>query len=82
MNCNTCAKQSDCELKCTKRAFGSCREWEGIYIRKAEQERDLAIWWEAYLQLLSSVARNGEKLNVIADYALADYRAKRKELLG
>lgn len=48
--------------------------------KKAEQERDLAIWWEAYLQLLTSVARNGEKLNVIADYALADYRAKREEL--
>ena len=46
-----------------------------------EKKHDLAIWWEAYLQLLASVARNGEKLNTTADYALADYRAKREELL-
>ena len=45
-----------------------------------ERAHDLAIWWEAYLQLLASVARNGEKLNTIADKALADYRAKREEM--
>ena len=49
--------------------------------KKAEQEHDLAIWWAAYLQLLNSVERNGEKLNTTADHALSDYRAKREELL-
>ena len=49
--------------------------------KKAEQEHDLAIWWEAYLQLLASVERNGDTLYDKSNCALADYRAKREELL-
>ena len=49
--------------------------------KKAEQEHDLAIWWEAYLQLLASVERNGDTLYDKSNCALSDYRAKREELL-
>lgn len=58
------------------------------------QERDLAIWWEAYRAALcgndvaaalndfeSSSNRRTLDPNEIANKALADYRAKREELL-
>ena len=58
-----------------------------------EQEHDLAIWWEAYRAALGGydVARilssfedakhSATSPKLIADQALADYRAKREELL-
>lgn len=60
--------------------------------KKAEQEHDLAIWWEAYLAALGGydVARilssfedakhSATSPKLIADQALSDYRAKREEL--
>ena len=61
--------------------------------KKAEQEHDLAIWWEAYRAALGGydVARilssfedakhSATSPKLIADHALSDYRAKREELL-
>ena len=61
---------------------------------KEEQERDLEVWWEAYRAVLGGydVARilssfedakhSATSPKLIADQALADYRAKREELLG
>ena len=53
--------------------------------KKAEQERDLAIWWEAYRAALSGYLANQigydhKDAGLCANQALSDYRAKREEL--
>ena len=54
--------------------------------KKAEQEHDLAIWWEAYRAALSGYLANPigydhKDAGLCANQALSDYRAKREELL-